>query len=300
MVNFLSELEVPSPPPTTNDVPSSGVRRRHYMIATGALLAILTLLTLMLYLPHYAVHGDNVRYERAVNAATKLNSFVSDKAKIPADFKEAGISVSDTQNLEYHNVNLASYTFCVTYAHQGVSYTDNPGDVSLFGIIGGYGDGYSGDDYASTTQLMIPAKHKAGKNCQTITPSLPAPQRPNGVASSLATPEQNAKASGLQDSVCSFSKYTTHYYGTIKSVQTADGKPIVPTVKSTLIITVDAKGTSKTGLQTVTVGDSFNVFNTVCTAITHESLQVGDVISVFQDNTDRYAPPAIVDFSRNN
>jgi hypothetical protein len=100
--------------------------------------------------------------------------------------------------------------------------------------------------------------------------------------------------------VCYISGFATHYSGTVTSVATADGGPIVPTTTQDIVVKVQPHGATPSGEQTITISAyGFNVFDSRCTGLNHAEFAVGDEVSVFLDNSGQYMPDAIVNFSHN-
>lgn len=289
-------------------------------------LAVMGLLTVTLFTvvltQANSAKQDNKTNKAVTDIVSKLNDYISVGQQIPNDLAAAKIK-DVPSSVSYKKISDMSYKFCVTYQSQASGYdgaTNIVEDILYRGLNGGsypaepyYNDQVTSDDHS---YLYAPQDYKKGENCQTITPYLynpdgsviggagngsgPEPAR-SGVAT-ISDPKEAALASGNQDSVCYQLNYTTHYSGVVSSVITADGKPIVPTVSSDLIIKVKPTGgTAKDkGEQVITLTRmSHNVYSSACTALAHESVKVGDHVSVFGDNTTQYSIDAIVDFSRN-
>ena len=273
---------------------------QRYRVGLGV-VALFTLFVVLAVLIMAGGARQDAHTDKAANdASTKLEQYINDKQAVPDNLAQAGVK-DVPHSITYKKLSDSSYRFCATYKSASKSIASSGVlDVVSRGLspidTGSYGD--TGSD---TSYLYINPDHKKGANCQKVTPYINAPVTVNS-SSSLSTitePKQASIASGNQQTVCQISGYATHYSGTIKSVATADGRPIVPTVTQDIVLQVTPSGDSPAGDQTIQLTNiGFNVFDSSCTALTHGSLAIGDYVSVFLDNSDQYMPGAIVDFSR--
>lgn len=277
-------------------------KRRLRLIAVSILLLAVVALGSVTAWQAMLIGQDKRTVGQAQTVANKLNDYVYEKRTLPESLQAAGIKqVPDS--VSYRKLSPATYKFCVTFK----AASNN--DVFDMYYGGSFYDG-SFEDQAKDPPDAIyidSYRHHKGSNCLTVKPYLnneplqsSSSDTPSSGISTVTDPKQQAIASAGQDNVCNLSGFGTRYSGTVASVGTADGKPIVPTTNQAIVVTVKPDGNSPAGTQTLTLArpnDIFNVFDSVCTAHTYESFKVGDAVSVFLDNSNQYMPDAIVNFS---
>jgi hypothetical protein len=239
---------------------------------------------------------DSQTLSSANDIAQKLNSYTDTHKTVPADLKTVGVK-SVSKDITYKRVSDSRYEFCVSFRTQT-------------GFFGPFGGDYYYADNQSQSALYIDSYHNKGKRCEKVDPlpnandSSTTPKTAPSV-NRITDPQQAANASAKQDSVCQISGFATHYAAKVTAVKTADGQPVVPTVKQALIVTVkpltDTTIADKSE-QNLTIsqdsGEIYNIFNSNCTSLSADNLQVGDYVTVFQANSSQYMPNAIADFSR--
>jgi hypothetical protein len=263
-----------------------------YKIGLGIFVLLTIGLAGLVLIQAVKTKQDATTVNAANNVADTVNDYVMRQNVVPVSLKQAGVR-SAPQTLSYRKISADRYTFCVTYKTTSSGFDPTAAVVSL--ATSGSIDTNS-DISNDSPELTIPSTHHKGTNCQTIKPYITqattyfAPQE---------DPQQQAKTSGAQDDACGMSGYGTHYSGTIITSKTSDGSPVIPTADQTFIATIKASGTTPSGEQTLTMPEDFNAFDGSCTTIDHASIQPGDAVSVFADNTEPNMPNALIDFSQN-
>lgn len=142
-------------------------------LAYGALIAFATVSGLR--------QRDDVKtYSNAETIANDLNGYVNTSHSIPDDLTVLS-SFDPIDTIKYTKDSDQSYTFCVKYKISGSVDSDNA-------------DG--GANQATVTDaLYLPTNHKAGWNCQTISP--PDTQFDQTTALNPVVPEASLQASGI-------------------------------------------------------------------------------------------------------
>lgn len=139
-------------------------------------LAVIGIFTFVLFgmvsVQASATKADNETYKQATSAADKINEYVSDKQKVPANLDTVGVT-NPPDTISYTKNSSSSYTFCATYKTKSngfdPSYVTSDLTSAALGT-GGISDGTS-TPYTSKTTLYIDSIHNKGKVCQTIKPT---------------------------------------------------------------------------------------------------------------------------------
>lgn len=134
-----------------------------------AVIGLFTFVLLVMVLTMGSLAAKDAKTDKAAQSiADKLNSYVTEKNKIPDNLQDVGAqNVPDT--ITYKKLSEQSYKFCITYRTKssGFDATEALSEVaSAEGAGSGDSSDYSGthDDY----YLIIPTSHKKGQTCQTI------------------------------------------------------------------------------------------------------------------------------------
>jgi len=125
---------------------------------------------------------DTKTEQAAQEAATKINSYVSKKQKIPASLSDAGVTDAPS-TISYTKLSSSSYKFCATYkaakGYGGATDISNAVTGAALNRVYGSTGATAEDDYSSSSSysseasaLYINYTHKKGEDCQTVKPYL--------------------------------------------------------------------------------------------------------------------------------
>lgn len=142
-----------------------------YKLGLAAIGIFTLVLFIMVSVQASATKADNETYKKASSAADKINNYVTNKQKVPADLETAGVN-NAPDSITYTKNSSSSYTFCVTYKTKSNGFDPSyvTSGLTSAALGGGVSDGTS-TPYSSKTTLYIDSIHNKGKSCQTIKPS---------------------------------------------------------------------------------------------------------------------------------
>lgn len=157
--------------------------------------------------------------------STALNSYVTEKDKIPASLDEAG--VNDVPNsIKYKKLSDEEYQVCVTYKSAGNMYQSiGLSPFSLLNFTSMYGNINASMPESTSRTVYYPGySHKKGENCQTVKPytggtkfSYPTSTSTNSSSSSSTnTPSSSGSSSSIDDYTADLCKPTSQYYDLYK------------------------------------------------------------------------------------
>lgn len=229
------------------------------MVAT--IVFIVNVLFLLFYVGTLAATGknrltalkDNRTYYDAQVASSALNEHIVIYHEIPADLQNIA-SPSSLVNITYTKDSNTAYTFCARYDHAGKIRPDNP----------------DAKEITSTEALYIPSEHKAGQNCQTITPPSyyldPLTGVP-GSSTAAAAIDQVEKGCGVRDII------GTAQTNTVTKTLTGNKANGV----AEYILTQPSRG----GGLIWKITDSTPVYDATCTLMDHSKVYSNDSVSIF-------------------
>ena len=116
------------------------------------------------YLPNRIVRQDDALWRKADNISSILSTYTNSKYKIPANLAEAGFSASTPNGITYRKDSDSQYTLCITYQRSG--------NVRSANAYGTEAPNFANDIVVTTDYAVVPAKHKAGRNCIVVKPQL--------------------------------------------------------------------------------------------------------------------------------
>lgn len=147
---------------------------KKYYIGVGAIALISLILVGFVLLQAVSGKADVKTQRSAEEIAGKLDQYILDKNKIPANLKEVGIN-DVPSTISYQKKGTDKFEFCVTY--KAASSNDFGSLEQLWGgaVAGGVpaeSYDYYDDSSYDKTYLNVYGSHTKGKNCQTISPYL--------------------------------------------------------------------------------------------------------------------------------
>lgn len=275
---------------------------RPYKIGLAVIGLFTVGITIFALMAASAAKQDTKTEDAANSIATRLDTYITDKQKIPDSLSAAGVK-GDNPHIKYTKVSDSAYTFCITFksaSSTAVNPLDQLTGRSIYKrLAANYG---SGSGY-----LYISPVHKKGQNCQTVHPyidgssSYDDSQGPDtsdyqfdtdSSTSDFRDPKTLAQEAAKSDKVCYFTGYQTHYSGIVSSIAGSQDSGQDFTLK----VQPDSGGPS--GEQTITVkANDTSTFRNGCSSMFSSSFKIGDHVAVFVNNKDDFMPDTIVDYN---
>ncbi len=146
-----------------------------YRIGLGVLGVATIVLLVVVIMEAGNSRIDTQTYQKANEAATKLNGYIYRQDSIPATLEETGIT-GVPSSVSYRKLSDSRYEFCVTYKADSDNFSGSNLAEDL--VSGGTDQGYtynssdsSSDDTSSeSSTLYLSSEHHKGQNCQTVKP----------------------------------------------------------------------------------------------------------------------------------